>query len=206
MNIDSSSLTWTTKAIEISLGSEKYTYSNFIIEDNYIYVCSYDHPINSYFTNLYIYGYKYGDTSYEFQKISTNNFDHNILEDPTITKFFVRKGTNTYIYFYTRYSKTLINEWISITRNSDGTYSEASGTAYLNGYNKSWKMFMLNGEIYVQMLGDEGDEGDEGYEGFHIYKLKSDNSGWEVIYNIANATNKNTVITSYFNNIPDTIF
>ena len=202
LNIDSSSLTWATKAIEISLGSEKYAYSNFIIEDNYIYVCSYDYP-NSFFTNVYIYGYKYSDTSYEFQKISTNNFDYNILHDQEITKFFVRKGTNTYIYFLTRASGALTNDWISITRNPDGTYSEASGTAPLSKINKSYKMFMLNGEIYVQMLGDEGHEG---YEGFHIYKLKSDNSGWEVIYNIANATNKNIVITSYFNNIPDTIF
>ena len=60
---------------------------------------------------------------------------------------------------------------------------------------------MLNGEAYIWMLGYSS-----GYEGFHIYKLNSDNSAWEVVYNIADATSYNTKVTIYLNNVPDTIF
>ena len=204
LNIHSSSLTWTTKAIEISLGRNKYAHTNFIIENNYIYVCAHDGG-NSYVN--YIYGYKYGDTSYEFQKVSTNNIHHQYVSSDD-NRFFARKGTSTYIYFWIWDSQVLTNEWISITRNSDGTYSEASGTAYLSGRYKFSDMFMLNGEIYFQMLGDAGSYPPaqyEGCEGFHIYKLKSDNSAWEVVYSIANATSKSIVATSYFDNVPNTI-
>lgn len=204
LNIHSSSLTWTTKAIEISLGRNKYAHTNFIIENNYIYVCAHDggNPnVN------YIYGYEYSDTSYEFQKVSTNNIYHYYV-DSSDNRFLARKGASTYIYFWVWDSKILTNEWISITRNSDGTYSEASGTAYLSGRYKLSDMFMLNGEIYFQMLGDAGaypPEQYEGCEGFHIYKLNSDNSAWKVVYSIANATSKNIVTTSYFDNVPNRI-
>ena len=39
--------------------------SDYIIENNYIYVVGSS-------SVRYIYGYKYGDTSYKFQQISTN--------------------------------------------------------------------------------------------------------------------------------------
>lgn len=198
LNIYSSSLTWTTKAIEITLGSGKYTQSNFIIENNYIYVCSGD----SSFTR-YIYGYNFGDTSYTFQKISTNSI-YNSSTGSDDTTIFARKGTNTYIYFWTNSSGTLTDKWISVTRNSDGTYSEASGTAYLSRYRKAYKMFMLNGEIYIQMLGYGSYSG---YEGLQYYKLNSDNSAWEIAINFSTtATSYLTNIANYFNGSPKWIF
>ena len=204
LNIYPSSLTWTTKAIEISLGRNE-AHTNFIIENNYIYVCAHDRD-NEHVN--YFYGYEYGDTNYEFQKVGTNNIYHQYV-NTSDNRFLARKGTNTYIYFWVWDSQILTSEWISITRNPDGTYSgEASGTAYLNGNYKISDMFMLNGGIYFQMLGNIGQCPPDYYEqckGFHIYKLNSDNSAWEVIYNIENATTKNIASTSYFDNVPNTI-
>lgn len=198
LNIYSSSLTWTTKAIEITLGPSVYPKSDFIIEDDYIYVCSSDDG-----ETKYIYGYKFRDTSYTFQKISTNSISGFNGHDSTV---FARKGTNTYIYFWTDNLNTLTDNWISITRNSDGTYSEASGTAVLMHYNyrKKYQMFMLNGEIYIQMLGYGGYEG---YEGLQYYKLNSDNSKWEIAIDFSKtATSFTTSITNYFNGSPKCIF
>lgn len=195
LNIYSSSLTWTTKAIEIKLESVKNIVrsDDFVIENNYIYAGSGGNT-------RYIYGYKFGDTSYTFQRISTNSIYYSSYGggDPTI---FARKGTNTYIYFWTNNHNTVADKWISITRNSDGTYSEASGTAYLSGNHKRDKMFMLNGEIYIQMLGDKG------YEGLQYYKLNSDNSAWEIAIDFSTiATDYTTDITYYINGSPEQIF
>ena len=199
LNIYSSNLTWTRKAIEISLrikSDNAIIRSDFIIENNYIYVCSGGNT-------RYICGYKFGDTSYTFQRISTNSIYYSGYSgsDPTI---FARKGTNTYIYFWSNSDEALTNKWISITRNSDGTYSEASGTAYLSGYHKTYKVFMLNGEIYIQMLGSAGYSG---YEGLQYYKLNSDNSAWEIAINFSTtATTALASITNYFDRSPKQIF
>lgn len=199
LNISSSSLSWTNKVIEVTLGINMYEGSQYIIEDNYIYVAG--SSASDSFTR-YIYGYKYGDTSYKLQKVSTNSIRQNSVGNNST--IFVRKNTNTYIYFFGPYSNhTLCDKWIAVTRNSDDTYTESEGTASLSKYNKSWNYFMLNGEAYVQMLGHGGNSG---YEGFHIYKLNSDNSAWEVVYNIENATTYNTEVTGYLNNTPDIIF
>lgn len=196
LNIYSSSLSWTNKVIEVTLGADKSASSDYIIEDNYMYVCS------GGFTR-YIYGYKFGDTTYTFQKLSTNSIDYSSIGGSD-TKIFVRKGTNTYIYFWSDSSTTLTNNWIAVTRNSDGTYTSSSGTASLSKYHKSYKAFtLLNNEVYVQTLG-YGDY--SGYDGLHIYKLNDDNSAWDLVYSIANATSYNTEITNYLNNAPDTIF
>lgn len=193
LNIGYSSLFWFTKVIELFHGTDKYFYNdNLIIEDNYIYAC--DGSGHS----RYIYGYKYGDTSYTFQKISTN-----YINGSDDCDLFVRKGTNTYIFFRDS-STTLTNNWISITRNSDGTYIEASGTASLSRYGKTWKSFMLNGEVYIQMLGN-GEY--SGYEGLQYYKLNSDISKWKEYINFSTtATTYTTSITNFLNGSPKLIF
>ena len=193
-------MSWTNKVIEVTLGAGMSPGSNHIIEDNYMYVCS----GNDRFTR-YIYGYKFGDTTYTFQKLSTNSiYQTNPVGHDT--SILVRKGTNTYIYFWTTSSSILTDKWIAVTRNSDGTYTSSSGTASLtlSKYDKSYKAFtLLDNEVYVQTLGYGYFGGDEG---LHIYKLNDDNSAWNVVYNIANATSDNIEITNYLNNAPDTIF
>lgn len=184
-------MSWTNKVIEVTLGAGMYADSDYIIEDNYIYVCS----GNDSFTN-YIYGYKYDDTDYKFQKLSTNSIYYTGDNSTTI---FLRKNINTYIYFCGP------NNWISITRNPNGTYTENKGVASLNTYRKQWKAFNLcDGEIYVELLGYGINPG---YEGLDYYKLSSDCSKWEKIITISEtATTHTTTISSYLNGAPDFVF
>lgn len=200
LNIQYSSLSWIRKVLEVTLGPGMGDGSDYIIENNYIYVVGYNSHDSRY--TRYIYGYEYKDTSYKFQQISTNGaYVSGIGWDSTT---FARKNKNTYIYFFGPQSYTPGNKWISVTRNSDGTYTESTGTADSLGTQGEWKSFTLydkkqtNGtkeEVYVWMLGN----------GYHIYKLKSDNSAWEVVYNIENAT-YNIKLTTYLDNAPDTVF
>ena len=206
LNIQYSYLSWTNKVIEVTLGPSMGDGSDYIIENNYIYVVGYNRYNSS--SVRYIYGYKYGDTSYKFQQISTNGAHQGDIR--TYSTIFARKNKNTYIYFFGPQDYTPGNKWISVTRNSDGTYTESTGTAASLGTQGEWKSFTLyekkqtNGteeEFYVWMLGGSGKN-----EGYHIYKFNSDNSAWEVVYNIENATSYNTKLTTYLNNAPDTVF
>ena len=197
LDIQYSYLRWTKKVLEVTLGPSMGEGSDYIIENNYIYVVGSS-------SVRYIYGYKYGDTSYKFQQISTNGAYQSDVR--TYSTIFARKNKNTYIYFFGPQNyNTPGNKWISVTRNSDGTYTESTGTAASLGTYGEWKSFTLNGEffgeVYVWMLGNSRKN-----EGYHIYKLNSDNSAWEVVYNIENATFDNTKLTTYLNNAPDTIF
>lgn len=206
LNISSSSLSWTNKVIELSLGELDCDVNNLIIENDRIYVGGIRTTRSNMGYNIYtayIYGYKYGNTSYQFQTVSTNSIPATDIAN--VTMIFMRKNTNTYILFCEPHSNyTLTSNWISVTRNSDGTYTENKGTtASLRNEHKLWTPFMLNGDIYISMLGYGGNSG---FEGFHIYKLNSDNSAWEVVYNIENATSYNTRVPTYLNNTPDAIF
>ena len=63
---------------------------------------------------------------------------------------------------------------------------------------------MLNGEIYIQMLGYGGYSG---YEGLQYYKLNSDNSAWEIAINFSTtATSYLASTTNYFDGSPKWIF
>lgn len=192
LDIQYSKLSWEKKVLEVTLGPSMGNGSDYIIENDYIYVVGYNRYNSS--SARYIYGYKYKDTSYKFQQISTNSIQGTVSNNSII---FARKNKKTYICFSG-------NKWISVTRKFDDTYTESTGTAASLGTYGEWKSFTLNGTeegVYVWMLGDIGKN-----EGYHIYKLNSDNSAWEVVYNIENATSHNTKLTTYLNNAPDTVF
>lgn len=207
LNINDSELTWEEKAIEIFFTSSSSSSINATISETYVENdCVYVGGYRSYKGGIYLY--KFSDQDYTFKTYGE------FSTQPTGGSYIAKINNNEYIYFYSTLTNSYITNWISITKNEDGSYSEAQqGTARYDGRPVAqprniytFKAFQLNNDFYIMQLQDywnNYENPEENPNGLRFYKLNSDRTGWEEFLVFSDTANDgNTTIFQYIDETP----